>query len=84
MYPHATHDGDGRPLDGAHSYVLHSDAAQIPPVDGFWSLTIMNERHLFADNPLNRYAIGDRSGMRTNPDGSLDITLQTPPTSASR
>ncbi|MFC8588691.1 DUF1254 domain-containing protein [Streptomyces sp. NPDC057217] len=76
LYPHATHDADGRPLDGAHSYVLHFDAAQIPPVDGFWSLTMMNERHLFADNPLNRYAIGDRSGMRPNPDGSLDIYVQ--------
>ncbi|MFG2576373.1 DUF1214 domain-containing protein [Streptomyces sp. NPDC048481] len=25
---------------------------------------------------LNRYAIGDRSGLRTNPDGSLDIHVQ--------
>lgn len=76
LYPHATHDADGRPLDGAHTYVLHFDAGETPPVDGFWSLTMMNERHLFADNPLNRYAVGDRSGMRTNPDGSLDIYVQ--------
>ncbi|MFJ2931439.1 DUF1254 domain-containing protein [Streptomyces sp. NPDC087219] len=76
LYPHATTDADGRPLDGAHTYVLHFDAGEIPPVDGFWSLTMMNERQLFADNPLNRYAIGDRSGMRTNPDGSLDIYVQ--------
>ncbi|MCD9901093.1 DUF1214 domain-containing protein [Streptomyces sp. MT29] len=76
LYLHATHDADGRPLDGAHTYVLHFDAAEAPPVDSFWSLTMMNERHLLADNPLNRYAIGDRSGMRTNPDGSLDIYVQ--------
>ncbi len=76
LYPHATTDADGRPLDGAHTYVLHFDAGKTPPVDGFWSLTMMNERQLFADNPLNRYAIGDRSGMRTNPDGSLDIYVQ--------
>ncbi|MFD3534873.1 DUF1254 domain-containing protein [Streptomyces sp. NPDC058661] len=76
LYPHATHDADGRPLDGAHTYVLHFDAGEIPPVDGFWSLTMMNEHQLFADNPLNRYAIGDRSGMRSNPDGSLDIYVQ--------
>ncbi|MFD8011100.1 DUF1254 domain-containing protein [Streptomyces sp. NPDC058955] len=76
LYPHATTDADGRPLDGAHTYVLHFDAGQTPPVDGFWSLTMMNERQLFADNPLDRYAIGDRSGMRTNPDGSLDIHVQ--------
>ncbi|MFE1266837.1 DUF1254 domain-containing protein [Streptomyces sp. NPDC058757] len=76
LYPHATTDADGRPLDGAHTYVLHFDAGRTPPVDGFWSLTMMNERQLFADNPLGRYAIGDRSGMRTNPDGSLDIHVQ--------
>ncbi|MFF8486869.1 DUF1254 domain-containing protein [Streptomyces antibioticus] len=76
LYPHATTDADGRPLDGAHAYVLHFDAGRTPPVDGFWSLTMMNEHQFFADNPLNRYAIGDRSGMRTNPDGSLDIYVQ--------
>jgi hypothetical protein len=76
LYPHATTDSEGRPLDGAHSYVLHFEAGRTPPVDGFWSLTMMNERQLFADNSLNRYAIGDRSGMRTNPDGSLDIYVQ--------
>ncbi|MET9117387.1 DUF1254 domain-containing protein [Streptomyces longwoodensis] len=76
LYPHATTDADGRPLDGAHTYVLHFDAGSTPPVDGFWSLTMMNERQLFADNPLDRYAIGDRSGLRSNADGSLDIHVQ--------
>ncbi|MFG3093081.1 DUF1254 domain-containing protein [Streptomyces antibioticus] len=76
LYPHATTDADGRPLDGAHAYVLHFDAGRTPPVDGFWSLTMMNEHQFFADNPLNRYAIGDRSGMRANADGSLDIFVQ--------
>ncbi|MFF0561722.1 DUF1254 domain-containing protein [Streptomyces sp. NPDC004266] len=76
LYPHATTDADGRLLDGAHTYMLHFDAGNTPPVDGFWSLTMMNEHQLFADNPLDRYAIGDRSGMRTNPDGSLDIHVQ--------
>ena len=28
------------------------------------------------DNPVNRYALGDRSGLRANPDGSLTIYLQ--------
>ncbi|WP_256925361.1 DUF1214 domain-containing protein [Streptomyces sp. Amel2xC10] len=56
--------------------MLHFDAGRTLPVDGFWSLTMMNEPSTFADNPLNRYAIGDRSGMRTSPDGSLDIHVQ--------
>jgi len=28
------------------------------------------------DNPLDRYAIGDPSGMEPNPDGSLTIYIQ--------
>ncbi|MFG2606900.1 DUF1254 domain-containing protein [Streptomyces sp. NPDC048514] len=76
LYPHATTDADGRPLDGTHHYVLHFDAGQTPPAKGFWSLTMMNDDQLFVDNPLDRYAIGDRSGMQLNPDGSLDIYIQ--------
>ncbi|PPS90962.1 DUF1214 domain-containing protein [Streptomyces sp. MH60] len=35
LYPHATDDGDRRPLDGAHRYLLHFAAGQTPPVRGF-------------------------------------------------
>ncbi|OQQ13826.1 hypothetical protein B0675_26730 [Streptomyces sp. M41(2017)] len=76
LYPHATTDADGNPLDGTHQYVLHFESGQTPPVQGFWSLTMMNDQQLFADNPLDRYAIGDRSNMRTNSDGTLDVYIQ--------
>lgn len=51
------------------------------PVDAFWSLTLYERtpegRLYFFDNPLNRYAIGDRSaGLVTAPDGSLEILIQ--------
>ncbi|GAA5024599.1 DUF1214 domain-containing protein [Kitasatospora paranensis] len=76
LYPHTTTDADGQPLHGAHHYRLHFPADSLPPVDGFWSLTMMNDRQFFADNPLDRYALGDRSNLRYNPDGSLDLHLQ--------
>jgi hypothetical protein len=48
------------------------------PLDGFWSLSMYEAtadgQFFFTDNPLKRYAIGDRTaGMKRNADGTLDI-----------
>jgi hypothetical protein len=48
----------------------------LPPVRAFWSLTMYDERQLFAANPIGRYAIGDRDKLQFNPDGSLDLYVQ--------
>jgi hypothetical protein len=45
-------------------------------VNAFWSLTMYDERQLFAANPIDRYAIGDRDKLTFNPDGSLDLYVQ--------
>ena len=75
-YPTLLADGDGKPLSSDQRYVVHFDKQQIPPVRAFWSLTIYNDRQLFADNPISRYAIGDRDDLKFNGDGSLDIYVQ--------
>jgi hypothetical protein len=74
-------DEAGRPLDGTGRYVLRFEPGQLPPAKAFWSLTLYEVTPegsaYFADNPLGRYAIGDRTkGLRTNPDGSLEIYVQ--------
>ena len=56
--------------------MLHFDKAQIPPVRAFWSLTMYDQRQLFAANPIDRYAIGDRDALKFNADGSLDLYIQ--------
>ncbi|MDM1885806.1 DUF1254 domain-containing protein [Mycobacteroides abscessus] len=75
IYPATRVDADGNPLRAEHAYVLHFPADQIPPVRGFWSLTMYNEEGFFVDNPINRYAVrGER--LAKNPDGSVDIYIQ--------
>lgn len=76
VYPSALADGEGKPFDSAARYVLHFTKDRIPPVLGFWSLTMYNQRQFFADNPINRYAIGDRDKLKFNADGSLDLFIQ--------
>jgi hypothetical protein len=56
--------------------VLRFTKEQLPPVRAFWSLTMYDERQLFAANPINRYAIGDRDSLKFNADGSLDLYIQ--------
>jgi len=71
-------DNDKKPLDGSKSYVLHFSKDQVPSVKFFWSMTMYNlPQRLLVENSLNRYAIGSRTpGLKTNPDGSIDIYLQ--------
>ena len=63
VYPHATVDSQGRPLSGGHGYRLHFPPGQLPPVRGFWSLTLYNDKQFFVDNPIDRYALGDRDDL---------------------
>lgn len=76
VYPAASSDSDGQPLDGSHSYVLHFDKGKPPPVDGFWSVTAYDINGYFMPNSLNRYAIGDRDNLAVNADGSTDLFIQ--------
>ncbi len=75
IYPTAVADGDGRPFDSARRYLMHFDPGQTPPVDAFWSLTMYDQRQLFAANPIGRFAIGDRDELQFNADESLDLHI---------
>ncbi len=76
VYPMSLVDADGQPYHGRNRYVIHFDADEMPPVRGFWSLTLYTAEAYFSENPLNRYAIGDRDDHKLNADGSLDLYLQ--------
>ena len=43
---------------------------ETPPVNGFWSLTLYNEQHFFAPNPIKRYSVGTKNkSLKFGPDG---------------
>lgn len=76
IYPMTRVDADGKPLTGQNQYVMHFSKDQIPPVNAFWSVTMYNDKQFFVENPINRYAIGDRDKLTFNADGSLDLYIQ--------
>ncbi len=75
-YPLAKIGADGKRLEGKHSYILHFDAGQLPPVDAFWSLALYDQNGYFIDNPIKRYSVSDRDQLELNDDGSLTIQIQ--------
>jgi hypothetical protein len=76
VYWTATVDGAGQPLNGAHNYILHFPSGGLPPNNAFWSLTMTIAPGYLVANPINRYSVGDRSGLVPNADGSIDIYIQ--------
>jgi hypothetical protein len=76
VYPASAKDSAGNPYTGASKYVLHFDKGKTPPVLGFWSLTMYNNEGYFIENPINRYAIGNRNPLKFNADSSLDLYFQ--------
>ena len=76
VYPTSEVRADGKPYSGASKYVMHFDKGQLPPADGFWSLTMYNAEYFFVDNPLNRYTLSARNKLKHNADGSVDLYVQ--------
>ncbi len=79
IYPLALTDRNGNKLNASETrYVVHFPASDFPiPVQAFWSLTMYESSGFFVANPLERFTLGDRSNLQYNPDGSLDIYVQT-------
>ncbi len=76
VYPTTSVDLEGELLTGENKYVMHFDKESIPTVQGFWSITAYNAKNFLIENPINRFAIGDRNDLQLNEDGSFDIYIQ--------
>jgi len=76
VYPHATADSEGQPFVGTNKYVIRFEKGQLPPARAFWSITMYNAQQFLVQNPIHRYAIGDRDKLKFDADGSLPIYVQ--------
>src|SRR5262249_31000003 len=78
-------DDTGERLNGGNRYTVTFAKDQIPPVDGFWSLTLYDAYHFFAPNDLKRYSLGTKNKtLRFADDGSLTIYVQADPPGADK
>lgn len=74
QYFYTDGDSSGRQLMGSGVYAITFAAGQEPPVEGFWSLTLYNDKHLFHPNALKRYSLGTKNKtLQRNQDGSLTL-----------
>jgi hypothetical protein len=76
VYPTSESDAEGKPYSGANKYVMHFEKGHLPPVNGFWSLTMYDAGYFFVENPLNRYTLSQRNQLKPNADGSVDLYIQ--------
>jgi hypothetical protein len=76
IYPTSTGPDIVKKYSGAKKYVMRFEKGSLPPVDGFWSLTMYDADYFFVANPLNRYTLSQRNRLKTNPDGSVDLLIQ--------
>jgi hypothetical protein len=77
VYFYQYRDAAGARLSGENRYKLTFPAGALPPVRGFWSLTMYDDQHFFNVNELKRYSLGTKNKtLQYAADGSLTIYLQ--------
>ncbi|BBO34610.1 DUF1254 domain-containing protein [Lacipirellula parvula] len=76
VYPTSEGPNVLKSYTGAKKYVMHFPKGQLPPAQGFWSLTMYDKDYFFVENPINRQSISARQPLKSNSDGSVDLYIQ--------
>ncbi len=77
VYPFSMKDAEGNKYNGdKNNYVIHFEKGQLPPVNGFWSITLYDKDFFFVANSINRYNLSQRDTLTVNSDGSIDMYVQ--------
>lgn len=78
-------DVNGARLNGNNKYTVTFAKGEVPPVKGFWSLTMYSKEHFFVPNALNRYSLGTKNkNLKYNEDESLTLYVQNTPPEADK
>ena len=83
-YPVAFNDSADKPFDGANRYILHFDKGQTPPTNVTWSVSMYDPDGFYVPNAINRYHLAEWTSLQYNPDGSLEIYIQSASPSAGK
>ena len=81
VYLNVSLDGEGNLLTGANRYELRFEDGQQPEVNAFWSITMYDTDTTMVTNDIDRFSVGDRSGLDPGDDGSVTISIQRDPPS---
>ena len=69
-------DQAGARLNGTRRYTVTFAKGQLPPVKGFWSLTLYNQHHFFSPNAIKRYSVGHQEQRSQAQRGRLTDDLR--------
>ncbi len=76
IYPTSEGPDILKKYSGANKYVVRFNKGELPPADGFWSITMYDKNYFFVPNAINRQSVSSRNKFKTNPDGSIDLYIQ--------
>jgi hypothetical protein len=76
IYPTSEGPSALESYSGAKKYVMRFAKGELPPAQGFWSLTMYDKDYFFVPNPIKRQSISARQDLKANPDGSVDLYIQ--------
>ena len=76
VYPTSEGPDDADKYSGANKYVMRFAKGQLPPVNGFWSLTMYDADYFFVAQPAQPLLDESAQQVQDQPDGSIDLYIQ--------
>jgi hypothetical protein len=75
VYPTSDAPSTTAKYDGTKLRVMHFAKGKLPPVNGFWSLTMYTPAYFFYPNASKKYTVSARNSLKANADGSTDLLI---------